>query len=174
MAKKGTIGVRIDEELKEEAQKVFEKIGIPMSLAVEMFLKQVVEKGKLPFSVYEETGEESNKERNEEFWKTFILWYFKVWPSFTSKRYAKKAEEEFGFIGKGVGALALNYVEGDTRGYPSVMTEAQSAANRDIYNALSLLSEAKELIYWALDMEKVFVPSLSNEYSDKVDDWRYR
>lgn len=37
-----------------------------------------------------------------------------------------------------------------------------------------LLSDAKELIYWALGMEKVFVPSLSAEYCNETDEWKLR
>jgi len=174
MAKTGTIGVRIDEELKDNVQQVFEELGIPMSLAIEMFLKQVAEKRKLPFSVHQEAEMEDKQEREKELWKTFTLWYFKIWPRFTSERYAKKAADEFGFLGKGAGSLALDYIVGDTEGDPSVMTDKQWAADLDVHETLSLLSEAKELIYWALGMEKVFVPSLANEYGNKADGWCYR
>ena len=51
MPKTATIAVRIDEGLKERAQDALDKMGLPMSLAVEMFLRQVAEKGKLPFAI---------------------------------------------------------------------------------------------------------------------------
>jgi len=43
--------VRIDDNLKEEAAKVFEAIGIDTSVAVRMFLKRAVMEKGIPFSV---------------------------------------------------------------------------------------------------------------------------
>ena len=43
----------------------------------------------------------------------------------------------------------------------------------DVSAAQSLLSDAKELIYWALDMERTFVPSLAGRYGPDCDAWRY-
>ena len=50
----------------------------------------------------------------------------------------------------------------------------QRKASMDCSRMSLLLSEAKELIYWALDMDRVFVPSLSGRYGDVVDEWRYQ
>lgn len=43
--------IRIDEELKKQAVELFGQLGIDMSSAVNMFLKQSVLRGGLPFSV---------------------------------------------------------------------------------------------------------------------------
>ncbi len=43
--------IRIDKELKKQATELFEQLGIDMSSAVNMFLKQSVLRGGLPFSV---------------------------------------------------------------------------------------------------------------------------
>lgn len=43
--------IRIDEDLKRQAVELFGQLGIDMSSAVNMFLKQAVLRGGLPFSV---------------------------------------------------------------------------------------------------------------------------
>ena len=43
--------VRIDEELKRQAADLFAKLGLDMSSAMNIFLKQCVLRGGLPFSV---------------------------------------------------------------------------------------------------------------------------
>ncbi len=43
--------VRIDETLKKQAAELFSQLGIDMSSAVNMFLKQCVMRGGLPFEV---------------------------------------------------------------------------------------------------------------------------
>lgn len=178
MAKTATFAVRLDEDLKSEAQNVLEDMGIPMSLAVEMFLRQVVAKKKLPFAIGEEGPTEEElalrEERERTFWQSFILWYFKVWPQFYSPDYERMAAEDFGYDGKGAGSVAKAYINGDSDGYPSRMTDEQREASMDCSLLTRLLSEAKELIYWALDMDRVFVPSLSARYGDEVDKWCYR
>ena len=42
MAKTSNIFTRVDPEIKEQAEQVLERLGIPMSNAVGMFLRQVV------------------------------------------------------------------------------------------------------------------------------------
>ncbi|MBR1693463.1 MAG: type II toxin-antitoxin system RelB/DinJ family antitoxin [Lachnospiraceae bacterium] len=43
--------IRIDEDLKKQAVELFSQLGIDMSSAVNMFLRQAVMRGGLPFSV---------------------------------------------------------------------------------------------------------------------------
>lgn len=43
--------VRIDEDLKKQAVELFGQLGIDMSSAMNMFLKQCVMRGGLPFAV---------------------------------------------------------------------------------------------------------------------------
>ena len=51
MSKTSSIYVRVEPEIKQEAEVVLSKLGIPMSNAVSMFLKQVVMRQGLPFQV---------------------------------------------------------------------------------------------------------------------------
>jgi DNA-damage-inducible protein J len=45
------INVRTDAELKAQAQQIFESIGLDLSTAVNLFLKQTVRANNLPFVV---------------------------------------------------------------------------------------------------------------------------
>jgi len=45
------INVRTDAEVKAQAQKIFESIGLDLSTAVNLFLKQTVKANNLPFMV---------------------------------------------------------------------------------------------------------------------------
>lgn len=51
MARTSNIYVRVEPEIKEQAETVLEQLGIPMSCAVSMFLRQVVMQNGLPFDV---------------------------------------------------------------------------------------------------------------------------
>ncbi len=48
---KEIITVRVDKNLKEDAQDLFDDIGITMSAAINVFLKQCVKEGKIPFEL---------------------------------------------------------------------------------------------------------------------------
>ena len=52
------IQIRVDEKLKQDANKVFEEIGIDMSTAIRMFLKRCVIGDYLPFSVWPMTDDD--------------------------------------------------------------------------------------------------------------------
>ena len=66
---------------------------------------------------------------------------------------------------------ATAYIEGDAEGLRA-MDDAQRAAYFDVSSMRILLSDAKELVYWALDMDKTFVPRLAATYNDQLDKWR--
>lgn len=51
MEKSATLNLRINPELKANAEMILSRLGIPMSTAVDMFLNQVVLSGGIPFSV---------------------------------------------------------------------------------------------------------------------------
>lgn len=51
MEKSATLNLRINPTLKKDAESVLSRLGIPMSVAVDMFLNQVVLSGGLPFAV---------------------------------------------------------------------------------------------------------------------------
>ena len=51
MARTSNVFARVEPEIKEQAEQVLDKLGIPMSNAVGMFLRQVVLQRGLPFEV---------------------------------------------------------------------------------------------------------------------------
>lgn len=46
-----TISARIDSKLKTQAESLFDKLGMNMSTAITVFLKQVVRLRKIPFKI---------------------------------------------------------------------------------------------------------------------------
>lgn len=54
MKDKETITVRLDEETKEQAEELFDDLGMSMSSAIIIFLKQCVRKGGIPFEIQRE------------------------------------------------------------------------------------------------------------------------
>jgi addiction module RelB/DinJ family antitoxin len=51
MARTATVFARVEPEVKEQAELVLERLGIPMSNAVDMFLRQVVIQHGIPFEM---------------------------------------------------------------------------------------------------------------------------
>ena len=54
MEKTSNINIRIDDKLKKEAEKLFNDLGINMSSAINVFLKQSVREQKIPFEIRKE------------------------------------------------------------------------------------------------------------------------
>ena len=52
------LSIRIDDELKEQAREVYKEIGMDLSTAVIVFLKQSVRERKLPFQPGNEPRED--------------------------------------------------------------------------------------------------------------------
>ena len=57
------VSIRIDDSVKEKASAIFDELGINMSSAVNIFLKQVIRRGCLPFEMTTESSQA--KERRE-------------------------------------------------------------------------------------------------------------
>lgn len=51
MSKTTSIFARVEPEIKEQAEMVLNKLGIPMSSAINIFLRQVILQNGLPFEV---------------------------------------------------------------------------------------------------------------------------
>jgi len=54
-----TINVNVDSKLKKEATEILNDLGLNMSVAINMFLNQVVKRGGIPFRI---TNKKPNKE----------------------------------------------------------------------------------------------------------------
>lgn len=61
MAETSTICVQVESELKEEAEKILDQLGISISDAVGMFIRQVVLCRGLPFQVRIPTQESPDR-----------------------------------------------------------------------------------------------------------------
>ena len=51
MKKRSVISVRVDEETKREAEETLKNMGLNMSVAINLFLRQVIRTGAIPFEV---------------------------------------------------------------------------------------------------------------------------
>lgn len=55
--------IRVDENLYAEARKVFEKLGMPASVAINVFFEYVVREQGMPFALsLKKDGEEESRE----------------------------------------------------------------------------------------------------------------
>lgn len=46
-----TINVRVDEQVKKQANELFEELGLDMSTALNLFLRQAISYGGIPFEI---------------------------------------------------------------------------------------------------------------------------
>ena len=51
MARTANVFVRVEPEIKEQAEQILDQLGIPMSSAVSMFLRQIVLQRGIPFEM---------------------------------------------------------------------------------------------------------------------------
>ena len=56
MAETTNLSIRIDRELKDEADQVFNALGMNLTTAITVFVKQAVRQRKIPFEVALDTG----------------------------------------------------------------------------------------------------------------------
>ena len=47
--KTATVTVRIEPEIKEKAEKIMEELGLPVSVVISMFYRQIIAKNGIPF-----------------------------------------------------------------------------------------------------------------------------
>ncbi|MDD7542232.1 MAG: type II toxin-antitoxin system RelB/DinJ family antitoxin [Mobiluncus porci] len=66
-----TITIRTDSELKNDATKLFEGLGMNLSVAINMFLRQAVSKQKYPLSLDLEIGEGAKSSYPKGFFELF-------------------------------------------------------------------------------------------------------
>lgn len=51
MEKTATLNLRVNPEVKERAEEVLSKLGVPMSTAINMYLNQISLTGGIPFAI---------------------------------------------------------------------------------------------------------------------------
>ena len=52
MSEMTDLNIRIDKNLKEIAEAVFEEMGMDLTMAITVFLRQTLRQGKIPFEIY--------------------------------------------------------------------------------------------------------------------------
>ncbi|OTG44882.1 damage-inducible protein J [Streptococcus agalactiae] len=62
-----TVAVRVDDQLKNDATKLFQSLGLDMSTAVKMFLIQSVKTQSIPFEIKNNPSILVEKLQNKEF-----------------------------------------------------------------------------------------------------------
>jgi len=73
MPTKPTTTIRIDPDVKKQANKVFDDIGISMSAAINTFLKAVVREGTMPFNIKTERPKPHSNSGNAKLNHAFIV-----------------------------------------------------------------------------------------------------
>ena len=71
--------IRIDENLKKQANELFSQLGMDMSSAMNIFLRQCVLRGGLPFNVelpHYKTEVLEAKKKGEWYINTYSCWYW--------------------------------------------------------------------------------------------------
>ena len=53
MADTINVTIRLDRDVKEEAEKIFNNFGMNLSTAFNIFARQVLRQGKIPFEIYD-------------------------------------------------------------------------------------------------------------------------
>jgi DNA-damage-inducible protein J len=76
------ISISIDDGLKEQAESLFSKLGMDMSMAISIFLRQTVRQGKIPVDVSEENDPLQGfvipeSEENDPFWSVSNIRHLK-------------------------------------------------------------------------------------------------
>lgn len=56
MAHSSNLNIRLDDDLKKDAERLFSEIGLTMTAAITMFLKQSVSHGGIPFEIRRRNG----------------------------------------------------------------------------------------------------------------------
>ena len=65
MTKTINVTLRIDREVKENAEKLFNDFGMNLSTAFNIFVRQTLRQGKIPFEIYDPFYSEKNQTRLE-------------------------------------------------------------------------------------------------------------
>jgi len=57
------VTIRLDREVKESAEKMFNDFGMNLSTAFNIFARQALRQGKIPFEIYDPFYDEKNQKR---------------------------------------------------------------------------------------------------------------
>jgi DNA-damage-inducible protein J len=63
MAETINVTIRLDKDIKEEAERMFKDLGMNLSTAFNIFARQSLRQGKIPFEIYDPFYGEKNQVR---------------------------------------------------------------------------------------------------------------
>ncbi|MCL1792108.1 MAG: type II toxin-antitoxin system RelB/DinJ family antitoxin [Peptococcaceae bacterium] len=63
MAETINVTIRLDREIKESAEQLFNDLGMNLSTAFNIFARQALRQGKIPFEIYDPFYSEKNQAR---------------------------------------------------------------------------------------------------------------
>ena len=63
MAETINVTIRLDKDVKESAEKMFNEFGMNLSTAFNIFARQTLRQGKIPFEIYDPFYNEKNQKR---------------------------------------------------------------------------------------------------------------
>ena len=63
MAETINVTIRLDREIKDNAEKLFGDFGMNLSTAFNVFVRQTLRQGKIPFEIYDPFYNEQNQSR---------------------------------------------------------------------------------------------------------------
>ena len=63
MAETINVTIRLDKEVKEQAERMFSDFGMNLSTAFNIFVRQSLRQGKIPFEIYDPFYSEKNQVR---------------------------------------------------------------------------------------------------------------
>lgn len=58
------LNIRVDKQVKEEAEKLFENMGLTMSAAINLFLRQAIRTNSIPFDIKKDTEHHFEHDNN--------------------------------------------------------------------------------------------------------------
>jgi DNA-damage-inducible protein J len=63
MAETINVTIRLDREIKDHAEKLFDDFGMSLSTAFNVFIRQALRQGKIPFEIHDPFYSEKNQAR---------------------------------------------------------------------------------------------------------------
>lgn len=61
MAENINVTIRLDKEVKENAERMFSGLGMNLSTAINIYVRQALRQGKIPFEIYDPFYSEKNQ-----------------------------------------------------------------------------------------------------------------
>ena len=61
MAETINVTIRLDKEVKENAERMFSGLGMNLSTAINIYVRQALRQGKIPFEIYDPFYSEKNQ-----------------------------------------------------------------------------------------------------------------